>query len=85
VVSHGSDRQHPGASVRLRDAASGSPTRAQATREAARSLVKQTGQLNDRADVLLREAEAALYALRDTMRQPPARSGTRHPERRASA
>ena len=55
--------------------------RAQATR----SLVKQTGQLNDRADVLLREAEAALYALRDTMRQPPARSGTRHPERRASA
>lgn len=48
--------------------------RAQAAREAARSLVKQSGQLNDRADVLLREAEAALYALRDTMRKAPARS-----------
>jgi hypothetical protein len=56
--------------------------RALAAREAARSLVKQSGQLNDRADVLLREAEAALYALRDTMRQPPARSRTK---RRASA
>ena len=59
--------------------------RAQAAREAARSLVKQSGQLNDRADVPLREAEAALYALRDTMRQPPARSRTKRPERRASA
>src|SRR4029450_11330489 len=48
--------------------------RAQPAREAARSLVKQSGQLNDRADVLLREAEAALYALRDTMRKAPARS-----------
>jgi hypothetical protein len=53
--------------------------RAQAAREAARSLVKQSGQLSDRADVLLREAEAALYALLDTMRQPPTRSGTKHP------
>jgi hypothetical protein len=56
--------------------------RAQAAREAARSLVKQSGQLNDRVDVLLREAEAALYALRDTMRQAPTRSatsGTKHP------
>jgi hypothetical protein len=53
--------------------------RAQAAREAARSLVKQSGQLSDRADVLLREAEAALYALRDTMRQPPAPSGTKPP------
>src|SRR5207245_242162 len=53
--------------------------RAQAAREASRSLVKQSGQLNDRADVLLREAETALYALRDTMRQPPARRGTKPP------
>jgi hypothetical protein len=53
--------------------------RAQAAREAARSLVKQSGQLSDRADVLLREAEAALYALRDSLRQPPTRSETKHP------
>src|SRR5438445_11831325 len=53
--------------------------RAQAAREASRSLVKQSGQLNDRADVLLREAETALYARRDTMRQPPARRGTKPP------
>jgi hypothetical protein len=59
--------------------------RALAAREAARSLVKQSHQLSDAADVLLREAEAALYALRDTMRQAPTRSGTKHPERRASA
>ncbi len=37
--------------------------RAQAAREAARSLVKQSHQLSDAADVLLREAEAALHAL----------------------
>ena len=55
--------------------------RAPAAREAARSLVKQSGQLNDRADVLLREAEAALYALRDTMRQAPTRSGIKLPGR----
>lgn len=44
--------------------------RAQAAREAARNLVKHSHQLSDRADVLIREAEAALHALRATMRQP---------------
>ena len=47
--------------------------RAQAAREAAASLVKQSHQLSDAADVLLREAEAALHALRETMRQLPIR------------
>jgi len=47
--------------------------RAHAAREAARSLVKQSHQLNDAADVLLREAEAALHALREAMRQSPNR------------
>jgi len=50
--------------------------RAQAAREAARTLLKCSRQLSDAADVLLREAEAALYALRDTMRQAPTRSAT---------
>jgi hypothetical protein len=56
--------------------------RAQAAREAAQSLVKRSHQLSDAADVLLREAEATLYALRDSMRQAPTRSeisGTKHP------
>jgi hypothetical protein len=50
--------------------------RAQAAREAAGTLVKQSHQLSDAADVLLREAEAALHALRSAMRQPaiPAQS-----------
>jgi len=43
--------------------------RAQAAREAAQSLVKQSHQLTDTADVLIREAEAAVYALRETIRQ----------------
>jgi hypothetical protein len=47
--------------------------RAQAAREAARTLVKQSQQANDKADVLMREAEAALHALRETMRQLPPR------------
>ena len=51
--------------------------RAQAAREAVRSLVNQSRQLSDAADVLLREAEAALHALRDTMRQAPTLSATR--------
>src|SRR5206468_5056863 len=50
--------------------------RAQAAREAVRSLVNQSRQLSDGADVLLREAEAALHALRDTMRQAPTLSAT---------
>ena len=43
--------------------------RAQAAREAARALVKQSWQLRDRADVLMRETEATIAALRDTWRQ----------------
>jgi hypothetical protein len=45
--------------------------RAQAAREAERNLVKQSHRLSDAADVLMREAEAALYALREAMRQSP--------------
>jgi len=45
--------------------------RAQAAREAARSLVKQSHQLCDAADVAVREAETALRALRNAMRQSP--------------
>ena len=48
--------------------------RAQAAREAARSLVKQSHQLTDAADVRLREAEAALHALRDVIQQEPQRT-----------
>jgi hypothetical protein len=40
-------------------------------REAARSLVNQSHQLRDAADVATREAEAALHALRETLRQSP--------------
>jgi hypothetical protein len=42
---------------------------AKAARVAAQRLVKQSRELTDRADVLLREAEAALGMLRETMRQ----------------
>src|SRR5262245_8647284 len=49
--------------------------RAQEARDAARHLVKQSQQLRDNADVLIREAEAALHALRATLRRPPARTG----------
>jgi hypothetical protein len=47
--------------------------RAQAAREAARSLVKQSHQLRDAADLARREAEATLHALRGTIRQSPNR------------
>jgi len=47
--------------------------RAHAAREAARRLVKQSQQAQDRADRLMREVEAALQALRETMRQSPDR------------
>jgi len=47
--------------------------RAQAAREAARSLVKQSHQLRDAADLARREAEATLYALRETIRRSPNR------------
>jgi hypothetical protein len=61
--------------------------RAQAAREAARSLVKQSHQLRDGADVRLRDAEAALHALRDTMRQAStlsAASEAKHKEEKTS-
>jgi len=45
--------------------------RAQAVREAAQSLTKESRELRDISDVLIREAEAALHALRETMRQSP--------------
>jgi hypothetical protein len=59
-------------------------SRAQAAREAAQSLVKRSHQLSDAADVLLREAEAALYALRATMRQAPISGATRETEHPAA-
>jgi len=43
--------------------------RAQEARDAARRLVKESGQLRDRADVLMRESEAAIAALRETMQR----------------
>jgi len=52
--------------------------RAQAAREAARGLVKQSAQQHVRSIAqLVAETEAALYALRDTIRQGPTRSGTK--------
>ena len=42
---------------------------AAAAREAARRLVKRSRELADQADVLMREAEAATAALRETMRR----------------
>ena len=47
--------------------------RAAVARDAARSLVKRSLELRDAADVAMREAEAALYELRLTMRQWPKR------------
>src|SRR5438128_4359492 len=47
--------------------------RAQAAREAARSLVKQSQPLRDAADPARREAEVTLHALRQTIRQSPSR------------
>jgi len=46
---------------------------AQAMREAAQRLVKGSRHLRDTSEVLQREAEAALHALRETMRQSPNR------------
>ena len=57
--------------------------RAQAAREAMRSLVKQSAQQHVRSIAqLVAEAEAALDELRDIIRQAPARSGTKLPGRR---
>jgi hypothetical protein len=56
--------------------------RAQAAREAARSLAKQSSQEHVHSITqLVAEAEAALYALRDTIRQAPIRGGTKLPGR----
>jgi hypothetical protein len=56
--------------------------RAQAAREAARSLVKHSAEQHVRSIAqLVAEAEAALYALRDTIRQAPTRGGTKLPGR----
>jgi hypothetical protein len=43
--------------------------RAKEARDAARKLVKESRQSRDRADVLMREAEAAIAAFRATMRR----------------
>jgi hypothetical protein len=48
--------------------------RAQASREAAQRLVKESRQLADTADVLIQEAEAARNALRETMREVAGKS-----------
>jgi hypothetical protein len=53
--------------------------RAQEARDATRQLVKQSPQLRDKADVLIREAEAALHAVRSTLRRAPARIATGTP------
>ena len=48
--------------------------RAQVARETARTLVKRGRELSDRADVLMRQAEATLYALQETIRELSKRS-----------
>jgi hypothetical protein len=48
--------------------------RAQEVREAARHLVKESQQLRDRADVLIREAEAALFERQRALREAMTRS-----------
>src|SRR5262245_30578538 len=53
--------------------------RAQVSRDAARSLVKQSLELRDAADVAMREAEAAIQSLRETLRKAPTRIGTKRP------
>jgi len=42
---------------------------AQRVRDAARRLVKESQQLSDRAEVLTREADGAIAALRETMQR----------------
>ena len=43
--------------------------RAQHARGAAQRLIKESGRLRDQAELLMREAEAAIAALRETMRR----------------
>src|SRR5215831_10743669 len=47
--------------------------KAQAVREAAQHLVKESQQLRDRSDVLIREAEAALFERQRALREVMAR------------
>jgi len=47
--------------------------KAQAVREAAQNLVKESQQLRDRCDVLIREAEAALFERQRALREVMAR------------
>ena len=54
---------------------------AAAARDAARSLVKRTRELDDAADVAMREAETALYELRLTVRRLPNRLVSRVKEK----
>src|SRR5262249_45764649 len=53
--------------------------RSQVARDAAPSLVKRSLELQDAADVAMREAEAAIYSLREALRKAPTRIGTKHP------
>ena len=53
--------------------------RTQAARDAARSLVKRNLELRDVVDVAMREAEAAIQSLRETLRKAPTRIGTKRP------
>src|SRR5262245_24383234 len=55
--------------------------RAQAARDAARSLVKRSLELRDAADVAMREAEAAIHSLRETLRKAPTRIASKDPGR----
>ena len=50
--------------------------RAQAVREAAQRLVKQSQQARDRADVLMREAEAALFESQRALREAMSKRAT---------
>ena len=59
--------------------------RAREVRDVARRLVKDRRQLSDRADVLMREAEAAMAALRETMQLANARTVIGRPEPRLRA
>jgi hypothetical protein len=43
--------------------------RAREARDAAWRLIKRSHELSDHSDVLMREAEAAIFALRETMTQ----------------
>src|SRR5262245_52908651 len=58
--------------------------RAQAARDTARSLVKRSLELRDAADVAMREAEAAIQSLRETLRKAPTRIASKDLGRHSS-